>query len=460
LAQKRTVWQITQKTQALQAKGPLLEAYIKGLPYTLTSSQQQAIATIQNDVSQTVAMNRLLQGDVGSGKTEVAVTTLLMAIQSHKKAAIMAPTEILAEQHYLKFKTVLEPMGIEVLFLKGKLKQKEKKALYERLTQPAQQVIVGTHALIQDNVAFNNLGAIVVDEQHRFGVVQRALLQQKGTHPHCLFMSATPIPRTFMLTCYGDLHKTIMTDIPPGRSPIKTLMVPEDELPQWWAFAQEKLKEGRQMYVVYPLVEDSEKLDLKSAEEGLNHLTALFPNFKVGLIHGKLPAIQKEAMMAAFKAKQIHILVGTTVIEVGIDVPNATLMVVQHAERFGLAQLHQLRGRVGRGPLESFCCLVANPKTEAAQKRIHILLETTDGFKIAEQDVAIRGPGDVLGTRQSGFPNFRVFDITSDENILLGARKWAFSILKKDPHLLMPEHQPIKRALSKKEQAVEKLGFH
>ncbi len=425
----------------LQTTGEKISAYLSSLPYSLTEGQKQAIETIKRDVTGPKRMNRLLQGDVGCGKTDVALMALLFAIESGKKGVILAPTEILAEQHYLRFKGHLDALRIPVFLLKGKMRAKEKKTVIEILRDPSPMIVVGTHALLEDSIVISDLAMTIVDEQHRFGVLQRLELWKKGENSHCLYMTATPIPRSLLLTCFSDLDKTTIHQMPPGRKPVKSYFIREKNSDKVFQFCRSQLKKGAQIYCVYPLVEESEKLDLKSAIEGWETLkNHVFPNYKVGLLHGKLPPNEKTEIMNAFKKKEIAILVATTVIEVGIDVSNATIMIIQHADRFGLSQLHQLRGRIGRGGQDSFCFLIGAPKTEQAKLRIKAMLETANGFQIAEMDLKIRGPGDLLGTRQSGLPEFKVGDMIKDEPILLTAREAAQEILmdgvKNDPVFL------------------------
>lgn len=451
LAQKRVRYQHQAIAPVLSVEGPLFARYGASLPYTLTGAQKRVIEEIAQDLARPHPMNRLVQGDVGSGKTEVAVATLLAAVQAGKKGALMAPTEILASQHAYKLKHALAPLGIEVLLLKGKQGSKERNHILETLQQDQPQVVVGTHALIEESVALPHLGVIVIDEQHRFGVVQRARLQKKGESPHSLFMTATPIPRSFMLTCFGDLHKSVIDELPPGRVPPLTFFMTEARIEKVYAHCKEQIDKGFQVYIVYPLVEESEKLDLKSAIEGWEHLKEdVFSQYTVGLIHGKMKPKEKNAVMDAFKAKQVHILVATTVIEVGIDVPNATTMVIWHAERYGLAPLHQLRGRIGRGGNTSWCFLISQKEGSKHNPRLQAMLSTTDGFQIAEYDLKIRGPGDMLGTRQSGMPDFRVADLVRDEAILRAARAAAFRLVREDPALQRREHVLIKTELLKR----------
>ncbi|MBG90697.1 MAG: ATP-dependent DNA helicase RecG, partial [Actinobacteria bacterium] len=333
--------------------------------------------------------------------------------------------------------------------IKSKLKKKEKEAVISQLKEARGLIVIGTHALVQGYVEINNLGVVIIDEQHRFGVNQRLALRKKGHSPHCLFMTATPIPRTFMLTCFGDLDKSIIDELPPGRIPPKTYFIRPKSFSRILSHLQSTLSEGQQIYVVYPLIEESEKLDLKSAMEGFEWFQNHFTDYKVGLIHGRLHPDEKSRIMTEFKDNKIQILVATTVIEVGIDVPNASLMIIQHVERFGLSQLHQLRGRIGRGKAAANCYLVGDPKTENANKRVHAMLETCDGFKLSEYDVLIRGPGDILGTRQSGLPDFAIADVMRDEKVLLSARKIAFKIVDEDQQLEQVPHQAMKQHLEK-----------
>jgi ATP-dependent DNA helicase RecG len=430
----------------LKTNGGIIKLYIKSLPYELTNAQKRAATEIYIDLQKNSSMNRLLQGDVGSGKTEVAVLTLLAAIESGKNAAIMAPTEVLAQQHYYKFKKSLGALGVEVVLLKGKMKAKEKRAILEDLKTKKPLIVIGTHALIQNDVEIPDLAVTVIDEQHRFGVVQRQTLKKKGQNPHSLFMTATPIPRSFMLTCYGDLEKSVIDEMPPGRKPPKTVRYSDYNLKQVYEMCRSDLKKGRQLYIVFPLVEESEKIDLKSAQEGWQKIKDnVFPEYNIGLMHGRLKPEEKNKVMDDFKKNKIQVLVATTVIEVGIDVPNASMMVIQHAERFGLSQLHQLRGRVGRGGTVSQCFLITEPKTESGKQRIQAMIDTTDGFKIAEYDLRIRGPGDMLGTRQAGLPDFVVADIIRDEKLLLETRLTADRFLKTDPNLDKKENAALRK---------------
>ncbi len=405
------------------------------LPFGLTGAQLRAIAEIAGDLGQPYPMQRLLQGDVGAGKTIVAALAACQAIAAGWQAAFMAPTEILAEQHYLKLKDWLEPLGVRVAWLSGSLKTKARR---EQLaaTASAAQLVVGTHALIQEGVDFARLGLAIVDEQHRFGVAQRLALRKKGNNPHQLMMSATPIPRTLAMSYYADLDVTVLDELPPGRTPVKTRLVADSRRDDVVGFVRRQVEEGRQAYWVCPLIEESEVLQLQTAQETYETLLAEFSGLTVGLVHGRLKADEKQAVMAAFSAGEIDVLVATTVIEVGVDVPNASLMVIEHAERFGLSQLHQLRGRVGRGRYESSCVLIyAGPLGEVARQRLKIIYENSDGFEIARQDLQIRGPGEFVGSRQSGVPLLRYADLEMDADLVEMARDVAETMLTGHPEL-------------------------
>ena len=411
------------------------------LPFQLTGAQQRALEDVIVDTRSGHQMNRLVQGDVGSGKTVVAVAAMMHALDNGFQSAFMAPTEILAEQHYANLKDYLEPLGVEVRLLIGGQRKALREEILLDIKEGRAHVIVGTHAVIQDAVEFHQLGMAIVDEQHRFGVLQRAEMLSKGDHPHMLLMTATPIPRSLAMTLYGDLDVTIMDELPAGRKPIETMIRSEKRRGEVYAFIKEQLREGRQCYVVYPLVEESEKLDLKDAESGYEQLVAEFRPYKVDLIHGRMFAYEKEEAMDRFKEGETDVLVATTVIEVGVDVSNATVMVIEHAERFGLSQLHQLRGRVGRGGNQSYCILMADYKrTAEAEERLNTMAATTDGFKISEVDLKLRGAGDFFGTKQSGLPDLKIADITVDVDILANARNAARELLDRDPHLRSPEH--------------------
>jgi ATP-dependent DNA helicase RecG len=403
------------------------------LPFKLTDAQRRVVKEIFKDLKSTAPMNRLLQGDVGSGKTIVALIAMLATMESGYQTALMAPTEILAEQHARNIKRLLAKSPYRVELLTGSLRGAEKRKLQVELAAGEIHACVGTHALIQESVSFKHLGLAVIDEQHRFGVMQRAELRARGFNPDVLVMTATPIPRSLTMTIYGDLDVSIIDEMPPGRTPIETRVYGEEQRPEVKKLISTEVRAGRQVYVVYPLVEESEKIDLKDATRRYEYLRdQVFTKFSVGLVHGKLKAAEKEAVMRQFVAGEIQILVSTTVIEVGVDVPNASVMIVEHAERFGLSQLHQLRGRVGRGAEKSYCLLLTSDKqTVVANERLGIMAQTNDGFVIAEKDLELRGPGELLGTRQSGLPEFRVANIVRDQQFLEGARKEADFYLAK-----------------------------
>jgi ATP-dependent DNA helicase RecG len=403
------------------------EAVKRILPFRPTSAQKRALAEIVNDMRAPRPMNRLLQGDVGSGKTIVALQAAIVAIDNGYQVAVMAPTEILATQHYFNMKQLLEPLPYQVDLLSSGRRGKEKAEVKRRLAAGEIHLIVGTHALIEQDVEFARLGLVVVDEQHRFGVIQRHTLIRKGLPPDVLTMTATPIPRTLALTLYGDLESSVIDELPPGRAPIETRLVHDRDRASAHELIRERVLAGEQAYVVYPVIEESEKSDVQAAAHSHQQLAAnVFPEFKVGLLHGRLPSAEKERAMLAFKSGETRILVSTTVIEVGVDVPSASVMLIEHADRFGLAQLHQLRGRIGRGRAKSYCMLLAGePRTEAADERLRALAETCDGFRIAEMDLKIRGPGEFFGTRQWGIPAFRVANLLRDQKILEWARSEA-----------------------------------
>lgn len=401
------------------------------LPFKLTAAQIRAIKKIFEEMQSDAPMNLLLQGDVGSGKTIVAIQAMLAAVANGYQAALMAPTEILAEQHARTLGDLLSDSEVRVELLTGSLRAAEKRRLHEALGGGEIKIAVGTHALIQDAVKFERLGLVVIDEQHRFGVMQRAELRQRGYNPDVLVMTATPIPRSLAMTVYGDLDAVVIDELPPGRTPVKTVVVGEDKRAGVYKGIERELKLGRQAYVIYPLVEESAKMDLKDATRMYNQLREhIFPDFSVGLVHGRMKPAEKDEVMRRFLAREIQVLVATTVVEVGVDVPNSSVMVVEHAERFGLSQLHQLRGRVGRGAEQSFCVLLTDDKkTEAARKRLGIMEKTNDGFKIAEMDMEIRGPGELMGTRQSGLPAFAIGNIVRDQELLNWAKQDADSLI-------------------------------
>lgn len=401
------------------------ERLVARLPFALTKSQIKAVKHIFAAMQSDTPMNLLLQGDVGSGKTIVAVQAMLAAVANHYQAALMVPTEILAEQHARTLQALLKDSDVRVELLTGSLRAAVKRKLHADLAEGSIHLVVGTHALIQDAVAFNRLGLVVIDEQHRFGVMQRAELRKRGYNPDVLVMTATPIPRSLAMTVYGDLDAIVIDELPPGRTPVKTVVVGEDKRAGVYKGIQRELKQGRQAYVIYPLVEESAKMDLKDATRMFQQLRDhVFTDYTVGLVHGRMKTAEKDEVMRQFVEREIQVLVATTVVEVGVDVPNSSVMVVEHAERFGLSQLHQLRGRVGRGADQSYCVLLTDDKkTELARKRLGIMERTNDGFKIAEMDMEIRGPGELMGTRQSGLPAFAIGDIVRDLEILSWARK-------------------------------------
>lgn len=455
---------------------PLLARLGKALPFRLTVAQERAWVEIMGDMASDRPMNRLIQGDVGCGKTAVALHALVMACGSGYQAALMVPTEILAEQHGYTLRGLLEQLGLSVAVLTGGGRVKERAAALAKIKSGHTQVVIGTHALIQKGVTFAKLGLAVIDEQHRFGVLHRKTLIDKGYHPDVLVLTATPIPRTLAMTVYGDLDVSVIDALPPGRKPVRTLLFTESQRRRIYQIVQDHLEVGRQAYIVYPLVEESEKTDLQAAIQAAERLQQEeFKNVSVGLLHGRLRAEQKERTMAAFKAGEIKVLVATTIIEVGVDVPNATVMVVEHAERFGLAQLHQLRGRVGRGAHQSYCLLLSSRTGGAAMRkakdptarpapaslakqRLEALVKSTDGFVIAEADLQIRGPGEFFGFRQWGMPEFRAANLIRDADLLQRARLEAFGLLKQDPLLAAPQHQTLKAAMLRRWQEKLHLG--
>lgn len=410
-------------------KDGLVQKFIAGLPFELTSGQKQAVNEILQDMNSDAPMQRLLQGDVGSGKTVVATIMLLAAVENGYQGALMAPTEILAQQHYNNLVQWLTPLGLSVGLFLGSHGKKVRQKFETDLKNGQMNIAVGTHALIQENVDFNNLGAIVVDEQHRFGVKQRNILKRKSQNPQMLTMTATPIPRTLALTVHGDLDLTVINELPKGRKPIKTILTGSHR--QVWDLIKQEVESGRQAYIVYPLIDESETLSAKAATiESEKLQQEIFPQFKIGLLHGKLKNDEKEEVMKDFKDGKYDILVSTTVVEVGVDVPNATVMVIENAERFGLSQLHQLRGRVGRSSLQSYCVLITSSRSQETRERLGIMTETNDGFVIAEKDLQLRGPGEFLGTRQSGLPDLIISDIVRDAKILEIARNEAIDFVK------------------------------
>lgn len=464
-----------QKTIRFDPHTALLSRLSRLLPFRLTPAQQRVFGDIQADMISSKPMNRLVQGDVGSGKTMVALHAIVMACGSGCQAAFMVPTEILAEQHFANLRPILEELGLHPVLITSGRRSKGKAKILQELQTGAAHVAIGTHALIQHDVRFANLGLAVIDEQHKFGVLQRKTLMEKGYRPDVLVMTATPIPRTLAMTVYGDLDVSVIDALPPGRKPVRTWLFADGQRERAWEIIRGELRARRQAYFVYPLVEESEKVDLKAALQAADRLQREdFPEFRVGLLHGKMPTAEKERTMAAFKAGEIHILVATTVIEVGVDVPNATVMVIEHAERFGLAQLHQLRGRVGRSTHQSYCLLMSavgywhkvGPQRVAlgerdaslAQQRLAAMVKSNDGFLMAEEDLRIRGPGEWFGLRQWGLPEFRAANLIRDTDLLQQARRAAFSVIEEDPRLSAPQHRMLKAAMLRRWQTKLALG--
>lgn len=470
---------ISQKKIATKEKGiryfvhgKMVDAFIDSLPFTLTKAQKRVINEIMSDMSQPVPMNRLVHGDVGSGKTVVATCAALIACENGYQTAFMSPTEILAEQHFMTLEHLLAPLKIRLGLLTSSTKKRQRDSLLAMVNEGEINILIGTHSLIQDAVAFKQLGLCIIDEQHRFGVVQRAALKEKARDknnqpvtPDILVMTATPIPRTLALTLYGDLETSVIDELPPNRQPVITRCRSEQSMDKIFSFIRQEVLDGRQAYIVYPLIEESEEINLKAAAVMFEELKNVFPEFQLGLLHGQMKVQEKDETMTAFYNHQINILVSTTVIEVGIDVSNATIMLIEHAERFGLAQLHQLRGRVGRGAHKSYCILMADKKIAdlvnsntpinliddptttvfKGTKRLKTMCETNDGFRIAEVDLEIRGPGEFFGTRQHGMPELRIANIVYDVQVLEIARKEAFALIKNDPFLTDIDHQAIKQ---------------
>jgi ATP-dependent DNA helicase RecG len=426
--------------------------YFKNLPFQLTEAQKRVIREIRKDIGSGRQMNRLLQGDVGSGKTLVALMVMLIAIDNGYQACLMAPTEILAGQHFQTISKLLEGIDINVRLLTGSTKKSERNSIELTLSDGSLNILIGTHALIEDNVRFTNLGLVIIDEQHRFGVAQRARLWQKSnTPPHILVMTATPIPRTLAMTLYGDLDVSVIDELPPGRVQIKTMHFTDPERNKVFGFIRRQIEEGRQIYIVYPLIKESEKMDYKDLEDGLDTISRAFPppQYCISVVHGKMTSANKERSMALFKEGQAHIMIATTVIEVGVDIPNASVMIIESAERFGLSQLHQLRGRVGRGANQSYCILMSSEKlSKEAATRIEVMISTTDGFEIAETDLQLRGPGDLEGTQQSGIPfDLKIADLGKDGQIIEYVRNIATEILSLDPGLETEQNVMLKKEL-------------
>jgi ATP-dependent DNA helicase RecG len=447
LAARKARLEATETGSRHTGDGSLLNPYLKGLPFGLTGAQQRVIQEVLADMRSEKPMRRLLQGDVGSGKTVVAVAALLTAVESGGQGAIMAPTEVLAEQHYLSVSAALAGLPVNVVLLTGSQNVTERRGALEAIKSGEAHVVIGTHALIQKGVEFRDLSLVVVDEQHRFGVGQRTVLREKGTTPDTLVMTATPIPRTLSLTLYGDLEVSLIDELPPGRKPVETRVVGVAGRQEAYEEVRRELEEGRQAYVICPLVEESEALeDVRAAEELYDELsTEIFPDRRVGLLHGRMKAQEKREVMASFRTGRTELLVATVVVEVGVDVPNASAIVIEGAERFGLSQLHQLRGRVCRGLHSPKCFLVAEPKTEDSERRLEALSQYQDGFKLSEVDLAIRGEGTLFGSRQSGMPDLKVAKLLRDVDVLVEARREAFTLVAGDPNLKRPDHRPLRR---------------
>ena len=426
------------------------EFYDEHLPFELTGAQKRVIKEIRHDLGSNAQMNRLLQGDVGSGKTIVAVMTMLLAIDNGYQACLMAPTEILANQHYAGIKELLVNIGVSCALLTGSVKKSARKPIHEQLESGELNILIGTHALLEDKVKYKNLGLAIIDEQHRFGVAQRSKLWHKNEYPpHILVMTATPIPRTLAMSLYGDLDISVIDELPPGRKAIKTVHRFDNNRLKVFRFIRDEIKKGRQVYIVYPLIQESEALDYKDLMDGYESITREFPlpDYQISIVHGKMKPADKDYEMERFVKGDTQIMVATTVIEVGVNVPNASVMIIESAERFGLSQLHQLRGRVGRGADQSFCILMTSHKLSAeAKTRLETMVSTNDGFEIAEVDLRLRGPGDIMGTQQSGILNLKIADIVKDNNILKTARYHAIQILKNDPSLEKPENLVIRHA--------------
>ncbi len=473
LASRQRVVKEEVKTVRFNLNTSILARLVRLLPFRLTPAQERVIEEIQQDMVSTRPMNRLVQGDVGSGKTVVALQAMVVACGSGYQAALMAPTEILAEQHYRNMKGLLESLGLTAVLMVGGGRAAARKAVREQVASGKAHVVIGTHALIQQGIGFAKLGLVVIDEQHRFGVLQRKTLIDKGYRPDVLVLTATPIPRTLAMTVYGDLDVSVIDAMPPGRKPVRTWLFGEAQRRRAYQIVRDELRNGRQAYVVYPLVEESEKTDLQAAIQGAEQLQQReFADFRVGLLHGRLKSDEKERVMTAYKRGDTQVLVATTVVEVGVDVPNASAILIEHAERFGLAQLHQLRGRVGRSGHQSYCLLMASSaavsrpekvktggeSVAASRERLEALVRSTDGFVIAEEDLRIRGPGEFFGFRQWGMPEFRVANLIRDTDLLQQVRQEAFALLRRDPHLKAPIHRGLREAMVRKWEKKLDLG--
>jgi ATP-dependent DNA helicase RecG len=457
-------------------KSKLARHLVDSLHFELTAAQKRVLQEIASDLQSSYPMNRLLQGDVGSGKTIVALCVSLIAVENGLQVAFMAPTEILAEQHFRTLAAFLEKLPVNVRLLIGGQRKKLREDIIEDIRRGSAQIVVGTHALVEEKVEFAKLGLVIVDEQHRFGVMQRATLRAKGMNPDVLVMTATPIPRTLAMTLYGDLEVSVIDEMPANRKPVRTALRTEQEKRRVYQFVEEEIRRGRQAYIVFPLIEESDKIDLKAATKEYEYLQQhVFPDYQLGLLHGRMKPDEKDEVMRKFKVGEIQILISTTVIEVGIDIPNATVMIIENAERFGLAQLHQLRGRVGRGADQSYCILIANygwfdtrvkgkdameirDEKEHARTRLETMVQTTDGFKIAEVDLKLRGPGEFFGTRQSGIPELHIANIVDDAELLAIAREEASDLIKDDPHLRQKDNECIKKHFEKEYKEILELG--
>lgn len=436
---------------AFMVDNATVRQFTRSLPFELTDGQKQAITDILHDMRQPSCMNRLLQGDVGSGKTVVAATALYAAVRAGYQGALMVPTEILAEQHMRSLSKLFEPHGIEVGLLTGSLTERKRRDVLAALQMGMIDILVGTHALIQEDVQYRKLGLVITDEQHRFGVNQRSILRRKGWNPDVLTMTATPIPRTLAITVFGDLDVSSIRERPAGRKPIKTYWVKHDMLDRVLGFIRREAEAGHQAYVICPLIEESDKLDVQNAIDVHVQMQQAFPDLPVGLLHGRMTPAEKDEAMRSFSAGETKVLVSTTVIEVGVDVPNATLMIVMDAERFGLSQLHQLRGRVGRGGHQSYCVLIADPKSEVGQERMRIMTETEDGFELSQRDLELRGPGDFFGTKQSGLPEFKLADMANDYAVLEQARDDAAALIRSETFWTSPDYGGLREVLQREQ---------
>lgn len=449
LLKKKQLRQQQIKGYVFEKVGTIFNTFFKhSLPFALTNAQKKVLKEIRQDLGTGIQMNRLLQGDVGSGKTIIALMSMLIGVDNGFQVCLMAPTEILAQQHFHSLSELLEGSEVRIALLTGSTKKADRTPLHDALQTGELHILVGTHAVLEDKVQFANLGLAIIDEQHRFGVAQRAKLWKKNKlPPHVLVMTATPIPRTLAMSLYGDLDVSIIDELPPGRKPVKTVWRKDSNRLKVFQFIKEEIKKGRQVYVVYPLIEESETLDYKDLMDGYESLQRSFPapEYQISIVHGRMKPDAKEYEMQRFQKKQTQILIATTVIEVGVNIPNASVMIIESAERFGLSQLHQLRGRVGRGNAQSFCILMSGYKlSEESRTRLDTMVRTHDGFEIAEVDLRLRGPGDLMGTQQSGILQLNIANLVKDQDVLILARNWAEALLEKDPHLQLPEHQGVK----------------